>query len=36
MNDTFVWTVLALGNKIKPVTLPSKTSAKMVAGKLSK
>ena len=35
MNDPFVWTVLALANKVKPVPLTSKVSVKMVSGKRS-
>ena len=35
MSDAFVWTVLALANKVKPVALPSRVSVKMVSGKRS-
>jgi len=36
MSNAMMWTVLAMANKIKPVTLASKVSATMSGGKVVK
>ena len=36
MSNVLTWTVLAMAGKVKPVTLPSKVSATMSGGKVTK
>ncbi len=36
MSDVLTWTVLAMAGKVKPVALPSKVSAAMSAGKITR
>ncbi len=36
MSDAMTWTVLALAGKVAPVALPSKVSAAMSGGKITR